>query len=110
MFKKKNVEFTCVTTYKAEGANEVDPYVFVTGTDRCIREIKGCKKVDGQVAEGIVLRVFEQSFNLSQIVVMHGRRAIFTCIDEKDRPGSLQVIRGDLQVEKATQSKDVFEI
>lgn len=110
MFKKKNVEFTCVTTYKAEGPNETEPYVFVTGTDKCIREIRGCKKGDGPIAEGVVVRVLEQSMNLSQIMVMHNRRAIFTCVDEKDRPGSIQVIRGDMQVDKATQSKDVFEI
>ena len=56
-----------MTTFKAEGINEVDPYVYVTGTDRCIREIKGFKKTDhGEgIGEGIVLRVFEQSFNLS---------------------------------------------
>ncbi len=28
---------------------------------------------------------------------MHGRRAFFTCVEEKDRPGSIQIIRGDMR-------------
>lgn len=41
---------------------------------------------------------------------MHNRRAFFTAVDEKDRPGSIQCIRGDLQVTKENQHKDIFEI
>jgi WD40 repeat protein len=35
--------------------------------------------------------------------MMQGRKAFFVCVEEKDRPGSIQVIRGDL-------SEKVFEI
>ncbi|MFO0116512.1 MAG: hypothetical protein ACK521_02465 [bacterium] len=34
---------------------------------------------------------------------MHGRRAFFTCVEEKDRPGSIQIIRGDMR-------EKIFEI
>ena len=86
----------------------------MSGTDKTIRELKGMKKPDGTMGEGLphvqVLRVLEQSVNLSQITLMHNRRAIFTAVDEKDRPGSIQCIRGDMQVTKENQNKDIFEI
>jgi WD40 repeat protein len=56
-YKRKNVEFTSVISFKAEGPNEYDPYVYVTGTDKCIRELKcpssvyNAKKHDAQLAE-----------------------------------------------------------
>lgn len=43
MYRKKNVEFTCVTSFKADGPNEQEPYVYVSGTDKTIRELKGTK-------------------------------------------------------------------
>lgn len=88
-YKRKNVEFTCVTTFFKEAQNETEPFVYVTGTDKSIREIKGHKKGDGLIEEGIVRTVFEQSVNLSQICLMQNRRAFFTCVEEKDRPGSI---------------------
>jgi hypothetical protein len=40
---------------------------------------------------------------------MHNKRAFLTCIDEKDRPGSIQVLRGDIFAKDATD-RTVFEI
>jgi hypothetical protein len=97
------VEFTCVTSFFKETQGETEPFVYVTGTDKSIREIKGHKKGDGLIEEGIVRTVFEQSVNLSQITLMHNRRAFFTCVEEKDRPGSIQIIRGDMR-------EKIFEI
>lgn len=108
-FTKKNVEFSSVTSYKAEGPNEKEPYVYVTDSEKCIRELKGVKLADGRY-EVQCLKVLEQSVSLSHIALMTNRRAIFTAIEEKDRPGSIQVIRGDMQITKETYSKDVFEI
>lgn len=42
-YKKKNVEFTCVVSFKVEGGTTADlhPYVYVTGTDKSVHELKG---------------------------------------------------------------------
>ena len=112
-YKKKNCEFTCVTSFKNEGGTTADlqPYIYVTGTDKSIHELKGINKSkgEGQIPEAKVINRYEQSVNLSQIVLMHNRRAFFTCIDEKDRPGSIQVLRGDT-FNKDAVDRTVFEI
>ena len=62
VYKKKNVEFTCVTSFKAEGPQEYDPYIYVSGTDRSIRELKGIdkeKSKDSQLPEGRSIKCFE---------------------------------------------------
>jgi len=69
-YKKKNVEFTCVVSFKSDTATASDlhPYVYVTGTDRSIHELKGyTPKKEGQahVPEATVLSRYEQNFNLS---------------------------------------------
>ena len=92
VFKKKNVEFTCVTSFKAEGPQEHEPYIYVSGTDRTIRELKGIdkdKSKDSQLPEGRSIKGIEQSCNVSQIQIMQNRRAIFASVDETNRPGSI---------------------
>ena len=81
--KVKNVNYTCVTSYKQEGEKTGGHLVYATGTDKTIREL------DGKVEK---LR-YEQPCALSQAVLMHNRRAIFTGVAEQNKPGSVQVLR-----------------
>ena len=48
-----------MTSFFKESQGETEPFVYVTGTDKSIREIKGHKKGDGLIEEGIVRTVFE---------------------------------------------------
>jgi hypothetical protein len=75
----------------------------VTSGDKSIRELKGYKQGDGSIPEAVLAKQFEQSVTVSQIAVMANRKAIIACVEEKDHPGSIQVIKGDL-------SEKVFEI
>ena len=81
-YKLKNVNFTCVQSFKPEGSK--DPCVYATGTDKSIRELGK----DGD--EGFR---YEQSVTLNQIAIMHNRRAFFTGVAEQKKPGSIQVLR-----------------
>lgn len=113
MYKAKNVEFTCVTSYKAEGPNEIEPYVYVTCNDKSFHVLKGYEKGEGPIPIGKRYMRYEQSVNLSQIAVMHNQRAVFTSVEEKDRPGSIQVIwGGELSNKKGIEATktDRFEI
>lgn len=82
----KSVTFSCVTTYKAEGSNNL--LIYTTGSDKTIREI--CESSGGQGKE--TLR-YEQSVVLSQIAVMHNRKAFFCGLSEQNRPGAIQVLK-----------------
>ena len=112
MYKVKNVEFACVTSYKVDGPNELEPYVYVTCTDKSFHVLKGFERGDGPLPVGKRIIRYEQSVNVSQIALLDKRRAIFTSVDEKDRPGSIQVIQGDLSDKKQIDEtkNDRFEI
>ncbi len=78
-FKMKNVNFSCVS-YKPDSKQ----MYFAVGTDKTIKEINGNKEVFPRYDAGV---------NVSQIVLMHGGRAIFAGVAEDERPGSIQVLK-----------------
>lgn len=82
----KSVTFSCVATYKPEGSNK--PLIYTTGSDKTIREL--CEGAPGQGKE--TLR-YEQSVVLSQIAVMHNRKAFFCGLSEQNKPGAIQVLK-----------------
>ena len=81
-YKMKSVTFSCVATFKPEGQNK--PLIYTTGSDKTIREL--CEGTPGQGKE--TLR-YEQSVVLSQIAVMHNRKAFFCGLSEQNKPGSI---------------------
>lgn len=85
-YKLKNVDFTCVATFKPEG--EKNSLVYATGQDKTIRELSSGKK-----GVGFEEYRFEQNVTLSQIALLRDRKAMFTGVNETNKPGSIQVIK-----------------
>jgi len=84
-YKAKGVNFTCLTSFKPEGAGS-KTMIYATDTLRALREIH-----DGQCYVKL-----EQGTCLQQVVIMHNRRAFFGGVgggtQEQNKPGSIQVI------------------
>ena len=87
IYKLKNVDFTCVKTYKPEEP-KAEPLVYATGQDKNLREING-KEVNGRMQD--VSRL-EQNITLNQLEIMRDRKAFFAGVGETSKPGSIQVI------------------
>lgn len=85
-YKMKSVNFTCVTTFKPEGTTK--PLIYATGTDKTIREL-----IEGNNQIGKESLRYEQQVVLSQIGLMHNRRALFCGVSEQNKPGSIQVLK-----------------
>ena len=74
-YKQKNVIFSCVA-YKPDSKYTI----YAVGTDKYLKEIENGKAK---------IPSYENSQNISQIVLMHGGSAILAGIAEEDRPGSI---------------------
>jgi WD40 repeat protein len=85
-YNQKGVNFTCLTTYKQDAASKHT--IYATDTLRCLRELEQGDKEK--------ITRFEQQTCLQQVVLMHGRRAIFGGVgggtQEQNKPGSIQVL------------------
>lgn len=66
--------------------------MFAVGTDKTIKEICGSKEVFPR---------YDANVNISQIVLMHGARAIFAGVAEDDKPGSIQVLKYPFEANKS---------
>ena len=86
-YKLKNVDFTCVKTYRPENDPKVEPVVFAAGQDKTLREIT--RPMDGKKQD---ISRLEQNVTLNQIEMMRDRKAFFTGVSETSKPGSIQVI------------------
>lgn len=80
-YRLKNVDFTCVKTYREIG--QENPSFYITGSDKSLREFSG---PENAIKERYRL---EQQQALSDLAIMRKRQAIFVGLNESSKPGSI---------------------
>ena len=79
-YNRNKISFSSIAVFKSHDQKESkEPIIYVTGSDRIIREIK-----DGEES----LR-YEENVTYSQILCGYMRRILVAGVSENDRPGSL---------------------
>lgn len=85
-WNRNKISFSSIAVFRSNDPKESSqPIIYVTGSDRNIREIK-----DGEES----LR-YEENVTYSQIICGYMRRLLVAGVSETDRPGSIQVFRYD---------------
>ena len=79
------MQLTSVAPYREEPNQPLTFYC--TGNDKTIKEFSGTG------SEFALKKRYENQAGMSQVALMHKRKAIFVGLDETQKPGSIQVLR-----------------